>query len=680
MASNDTELKLKLAAEGGAASAKEVGSVKEAAAQLADVMAELRAEMLDAGKSIDETEAALAPLQEQLNAIVDAMSDQAEQEAATEALREQAKAMADAAQAAATLRAEQEEAAAIAKAQADAFEAEQAELKRLAEAYDAAQIAAAELAAKQAEQAEAEKAKEIKNQQTALENLGKSVRAMIPGYSALMERVTRLREAWRAAGAPGASFGDKLMALSGGRVAAAIAAFAALSAAVAAYRARLADIKAQGDSVDDTLANLAEETQKQADAAAAAASNTRDYGQALEDLAAKHEANAEKWRMATDLAETLAKAQEDLARATIDARVASGEISKEEGAALKYQEDIKAIERELATERERAALERSRADETARLATEAERAAAQKAAAAEADLAAERERIQQNTNRAQGLRTQANQIGAEGASPAGIIAALGGEEAVRQMIADLGTRPDAGMMDRFTGELARLALQRGNSVESIVADPLVIDQLTKDLNAQAATAAKAAEERKKSEAALAEKVAAEKELLEATREELAAAKASAEKAKAAQSDVAAREQIARDYTIPAMETRADSARTEAERAKAAENQKTYDDGRKEVDREMAGVAKQVETLMAAQGPGFAGTETGAILARIAELAKGGTDYNESGTIRALLEGFQTSVNLQAEAKAQIAAMEGQVRALHGQLKQLESQNRNNPSR
>jgi len=85
MASNDTELKLKLAAEGGAASAKEVGSVKEAAAQLADVMAELRAEMLDAGKSIDETEAALAPLQEQLNAIVDAMSDQAEQEAATEA-------------------------------------------------------------------------------------------------------------------------------------------------------------------------------------------------------------------------------------------------------------------------------------------------------------------------------------------------------------------------------------------------------------------------------------------------------------------------------------------------------------------------------------------------------------------------------------------------------------------
>lgn len=673
MATNETELKLKLAAEGGAAAAKEVVSVKDAASQLSDVMADLRDEMLDAGKSAEEAETALAPLQEQLNAIVDAMADQAEMEAASEALREQAAAMADSAQAAAELRAEQEAAAAIAKEQADAYAAEQAELKRLEEAYDAAQIAAAELAAKQAEAAKAETEKATQRQQTAIENLGKSVRGMIPGYSELMGRVSRLRDAWREAGTSGASFGQKLSALAGGPVAIGVAAFAALTAGIAAYRARLAEIKQQGDSVDARLKGLTETTKAQGDAASESAGKSRDYATALDELAATHEANAEKWKNAKDLADQLAKAQDDLARATIEARVASGEITKEEGAALKYEQDIAAIERELATERERAALEKSRADETARLAKAAERDAAKRAAEAEREVNDEKARQDQFAGRAQGLRTKSTQVQNGDASPAGIIEALGGEDAVRQMIADLGTGPKAGFMDRATGSLARTALARGNSLESIVSDKLFRDAAAKQLNEEAALAAKAAEARTASIEALEEKAAEEKKLLEAVRKEREAAEADQAKAKAAQGDVAAREKIARDYTIPAIETRADTSRQESQRAKEDEARKAYDAGRKEVDQEISSVAKQMEGLIKTQG--LAGTESGPLLLQVLEMMKGGTDYNESGTIRALLEGFATSAKLQAEAKAAIAGMETTVRNIHAQLRNLESQNR-----
>lgn len=677
MASNDTELKLKLAAEGGAASAKEVGSVKEAAAQLADVMAELRAEMLDAGKSIDETESALAPLQEQLNAIVDAMSDQAEQEAAAEALREQAKAMADAAQAAATLRAEQEEAAAIAKAQADAFEAEQAELKRLAEAYEAAQIAAAELAVKQAEQAEAEKAKEIKNQEAALENLGKSVRAMIPGYSALMERVTRLREAWKLASASGASFGQKLTALAGGPVAIGVAAFAALTAGVAAYRARLAQIKAEGDAVDARLKALAESAKAQGEAAAESAIQSRDYSAALDDLAKTHERNKATWETAIALAEQQAKAQDDLARATIDRRVAEGEISKEEGAALKYEADIQAIERELAAERERAALERSRADETARLANAAEQEARQRADRAEEAAAQERARQNQFEQRSQGARIKANQLldaGFTGANSAGLIEALGGEDAVRRMIADLGTDPRAGFMDRLAGGVARTDLAGGVPLEKIVEDKLFRDALAKQLNKEAELATKAAEAREESIANLEKKAAKEKELLEAASEEAAAAKESAAKAKAAQDNVAAREKIARDYTIPAIETRADTARGEEQRNKDEEAKKAYEAGQKDLDKSAVGLAKELGGMLASRGSGAENSEIGREIAHMIQMLNDGTSQNESGTVSAMIQTLMTSLRLTEQTRNELRSAKAEIDRIHAAFRQLESQN------
>lgn len=728
----DKKLEIKLAATGGDAAAREVAkpgesatvsiekleaamaklqdspesidTLKEALGDVADASRAFEAEMRAGGASVEEIAGAIEPLTTLLDMATDALAEQAsaatDAAEASKALTEQAANLAEAAEAAANADlAAQLEASAEAARQAESsltgmlsaaagagealvgMAASGADLPATAETlaaygeqiidieadlrrmWNQATDSFAEATHASKEDAEALKNStlETKQKEIALGRLHNALGRLIPGYSAVRQTVNDLAGAWKASASAGAGFGERLLAMAGGPVGIAIAAITALAGAVFAYRQRMA-------ALDADIAATAEELSKLGTEADETKTDVQNLAEELNALADTHEANREKWQTAIDLTRELRDAQNELKIATIDAQVASGAMTREEGAAQKGELAIAALEEELAVERERVALERSRADQMLRAAKAQEQKAREQVNAAAAAQAKEQADLERLKGRGENASQMAQQVRTPGVSAAGIIATLGGEDEVRKRL---------GLLDGAVGVAARFELDKGKSVESVLG-PAEREALARQLQREADIANKAAPELEKAievaNAALKESQA----VLDDLRKQREAAEKEVADATAAQNTAAAREQIARDYTIPAMETRVDTSRADEQRRKEKEQAdaaaKAREQGEKQINKDALGLANEITGLARGLTPNDQNNPLiGKLNEAVAMLKDGAESPLEAGVVAAILEMATRQVAATEAARAKLEQQAQVARDLQARLRNLETQ-------
>ena len=481
-----------------------------------------------------------------------------------------------------------------------------------------------------------------------------------------------------AAGAKGGgglkALGGRLLSMVGGPVGIAAAAFAMLAGVIAKWKQTLDEAKQSIDAVAEPVWEL--------DAATSgAAEGLGRYSAELKTISDTMATNAAGMEEEIDRAERLARATDNLAKATIDAKVARGELSAEEGAAQKGEIEIEAMERRLQGALEKAEIEKARANEDARLAREAERQAAEEAERARKQGEERVTGLERNVVAAETKGLKAATITSTNSGSANygaeVIKQLGGEKEARLMLDE---------MKGATAYAAKLIVAAGGSVEDALdtLGPLLGDGFAKMLADEAAEEKEAAVERlKKAKEAQKEKEAErqrELDAIKATRE--AAEKQAAQAGKAydrAQEDVA----LAEKYEIPAMQTRVDTARDKEEKRRQQEADDKAaklkaEEAKRQADEEAARIAAD-----AARAAGR-GREAGADPATIKALDSAatklsdGTNLNELGG--ALLSLSTAAENLAADQRATVMGLIARMKATEQNLKTVQDQLRNNPNR
>lgn len=333
-------------------------------------------------------------------------------------------------------------------------------------------------------------------------------------------------------------------------------AIAGITAAVHAYRDSLRAMDEKGDETWEKLGKLSRDTREHRDALGEAATKAHNLVDELNLLTQSYEDGLIAQNTAIDRTLALADAQDKLRIATIDARVAAGEITPEEGQAQKGEIGIAEVSRKVSAEQARAEAAKRTAEQTLSAAQNAIAAAQQDISSASRGSDSANSRVDRFRERSALATTQARMIQG-GASAEEIVQMLGGDDAARKRLSSI------------PGELGRdtqNAMNLGARPEQVLQGQLQKNALAKQLFDEGATAAAAAERatKEKGIAALAEaEVAEKKKTLDALIKIRTEAEAQAAKAQADIDAAGFRAGLATQYEIPAKQIEVDTNRRAA---------------------------------------------------------------------------------------------------------------------
>jgi hypothetical protein len=506
---------------------------------------------------------------------------------------------------------------------------------------------------------------------TALEGLGATVTETAPAIDGLTDAIDTSSKST-------GGFGAKLLTLAGGPIGIATTAITTLIGAWIKWRNAVEATKTETDRILGSLKDQRKAIAETATATEKLTEETATYLDQLDDLAEKQRAAAEEYDATARRTNELAEAQDRLNKSNIDADVASGVISAEEGAARKIEVDIDAARRENDAVKEKAAKEKARADEEVRAAKTAESAAEADLAAAEEAAKKEEGRRDKFLDRSQTTAMSAQGVMAPDASGEGITAMLGGKaELERRLGALTGVAGMSVAANKRDGDATASLDQAGDSA-------IVKKALADQLNKEAAAAAKAA-------AAREDEVKVANDLVEAKRAELEAVRAAVEarkkEADAAASKVTDAEQsaaISEGIDIPIAKREADATRKQGDLR--AQKEATQAAAKAEADQRAAQAAAATEAAntaareasaqaarMAGNAAGNGGVPAsvvGAVENAAAKLADGTTEQEIAGVMGRIVNA------LEGVPAAQQSAMRAALDPLMSRLSNIESQLRN----
>lgn len=350
---------------------------------------------------------------------------------------------------------------------------------------------------------------------------------------------------------------------------------------------------AENAALEGDASRLTSAFRDHATATGEAETKVRDYASELGELSTvQGEANT-KFAGAVERVNRLATAQDALKKATIDLRVARGELTKEEGAEMKGEIDADSRRRELESRIELARSAQESAAAEARRAGDAERMATDDLAAAQEQVRQMEERIAKFQSRGSEAAALAGQIDTtlfDMKGSAGEIVTSVGDEKLREMI---------GLMSGFAGFEAREGLEAGASLENVIGGRAVRVALKKMLLEEARIAEQAVTARKNDLDGLKASAATRAKEVEARqkeREEAERARAAATSGiESAEFDLVLEEQ----FNEPARQTQVEAGRVAAAAKAQAEADKRA--AKAEADAKEAALQAQIKS----EAPGFA---------------------------------------------------------------------------
>jgi hypothetical protein len=493
---------------------------------------------------------------------------------------------------------------------------------------------------------------------TALEGLGATVTETAPAIDGLTDAIDTSSKST-------GGFGAKLLALAGGPIGIATTAITSLIAIFVNHRAAVESLNKTLDSNRQKLDDTGASADDMAAATDAAATATRGYADELRSMSGETDTLLGNYAAAEQRVLDLADAQRALKEATIDARVAAGEITKDQGEVEKGDLDIEAATQKADAEVKVAEARKAAADAEVKRAADAEKQAAADAAAADA-------RAQEVATKADRARAaiatknlQADIVGS--GSSADAVAAIGEKEA-RDRLSEL-----PGIM----GGLARGRLSLGEGPETIMGSKerlAIAQQMADEAAAELEALTKSSEESKSAANEIAEERKRELEAVKALREKAEADAAEAGKGVA---DAKFNQGLVTDYVVPTIETRNDTTRAVAEKRAQDEAAAKAEAAQAAAATEAANTAAREASAQAARMAGNAtanggvpASVVGAVENAAAKLADGTTEQEIAGVMGRIVNA------LEGVPAAQQSAMRAALDPLISRLEQVESQIRN----
>lgn len=390
-----------------------------------------------------------------------------------------------------------------------------------------------------------------------------------------------------------------------------------------------------------------------------------------------------------------ATAYDNLSKAVLDLKVAQGELTAEEAAKQRGAIDIEAIRREAKLRVDEARI----AADTAKRISEGSRQVAEEARAQleEAQRVAEeagrvpRERLRRGLDRAAGAATIGNLSPTDPGAASAAIAAAGGEDEVRRLIAEMTGKE---------GFFARWRLMLGASVESVLGAAEranLAEMLQAEADAEIEAASKQLDAATKEAREFAEAKRREFERIKQQSEE---ADRAARAAESALSDAERRQALTEQTAVPAAERRTEAEQIRLERQRQEREAREAERRRREAERE----AMEAERRRIAEEKARLDAEAKARAGEFSDRARRGEAAGLSEgakwleqTARGLADGIsmgeleralfsvgrvleETPERTRSQMQQLVAPLQRSLEEWRRRMDTLESQVRNNPNR
>jgi hypothetical protein len=388
---------------------------------------------------------------------------------------------------------------------------------------------------------------------------------------------------------------------------------------------------------------------------------TEDYLDRLRDLKEENDALATSLDATRKRILDQAEAQDRLTKSQIDGRVARGEITKEEGDALKGNVDVESLRR-----RDAAAIESGRtgkavASAELRQAREAEAAAVAAVTGAQGRASQSSQAGDRFIRRGISLSTRIRSINENGSNEDALRANFDPGELERRVRAT----PD------FGGDQSKW-LDSGMSAEQLVSqNPFLRDKIAEQLAKEsdlAVEAVKRREEQAKADAAI---VAEKQKELEAIRKAREAAEKAVAAAEARLVQAQSNAQLTEAYEIPRMEQEQQNAR---DAAATAERNRVDEDAKRKaqsgINSDAGALAQQIQGMVASAPNPQGDPALISTLSSIAKILEGGLQQEEIPMLQSLMQMVDSLTTNYTATRAQMTTMAAEMSRLAARVNDL----------